>query len=193
MSRTTAIVGGLAALLVAGAAALVLLGVPGDDAAVDDGPGEPIAGTEGPLDEQAPDRRGEPVPEQDFEMFDGTTASMADYEGQPVVVNFWASWCPPCVAEMPDLETIHGEFADEVAFLGINTQDSPGAAADLVEQTGVTYDLARDPDGELFQAFGVFGMPTTFFVSADGEIVERHTGIMTLDQMRDFVEDGISP
>jgi cytochrome c biogenesis protein CcmG, thiol:disulfide interchange protein DsbE len=136
--------------------------------------------------------RGEPVPEQSFEMFDGSTASMADYEGRPVVVNFWASWCPPCVAEMPDLETVHQEFKDEVDFLGINTQDTPEAAADLVEQTGVTYDLARDPDGELFQGFGVFGMPSTFFVSPDGEIIARHTGILTLDQIREFFEDGLA-
>jgi cytochrome c biogenesis protein CcmG, thiol:disulfide interchange protein DsbE len=117
---------------------------------------------------------------------------MADFQGTPVVVNFWASWCPPCVAEMPDLETVHQEFADEVAFLGINTQDSPDAAAELVEQTGVTYDLARDPDGALFRAFRGIGMPTTLFVSAEGEIVERHTGILTLEQARAFVEDGLA-
>jgi cytochrome c biogenesis protein CcmG, thiol:disulfide interchange protein DsbE len=135
---------------------------------------------------------GDPAPELSFEMFDGSTASMADYEGRPVVVNFWASWCPPCVAEMPDLETVHQEFADEVAFLGINTQDTPDAATDLAERTGVTYDLAHDPDGQLFQAFGGFGMPTTLFVSADGLITERHTGILTLDQAREFVENELS-
>jgi cytochrome c biogenesis protein CcmG, thiol:disulfide interchange protein DsbE len=93
---------------------------------------------------------------------------------------------------MTDLETVHQEFADEVDFLGINTQDTPDAASRLAQQTGVTYDLARDPDGQLFQAFGNFGMPTTLFVSADGQIIDRHTGILTLDQARDFVRGGLS-
>ncbi|MDP8928205.1 MAG: TlpA family protein disulfide reductase [Actinomycetota bacterium] len=131
---------------------------------------------------------GVAVPAQSFEMFDGSTASLADYGGRPLVVNFWASWCPPCVAEMPDLERVHQQLAGQVVFLGINTQDTPDRAVDLATQTGVTYDLARDPAGELFQAFGVFGMPSTFFVSAEGEIVDRHTGIITAEMLLERIE-----
>lgn len=128
------------------------------------------------------------VPAQSFEMFDGSTASLADYAGRPLVVNFWASWCPPCLAEMPDFERVHQQLSGQVAFLGVNTQDTPEQAADLAVQTGVTYDLARDPAGELFQAFGVFGMPSTFFVSADGRIVDRHTGILTAEMLTERIE-----
>ncbi|MGH2722815.1 MAG: TlpA family protein disulfide reductase [Actinomycetota bacterium] len=142
--------------------------------------------------------QGEPGPSSSFEMFDGSTATLADYRGRPVVVNFWASWCPPCVAEMPEFERVHQELGDQVAFLGINTQDvppagSPEAALRLVEQTGVSYDLAWDPDGELFQAFGVFGMPSTFFVSPGGEIVGRHTGLLTADLLRREIERLLVP
>ncbi|MGH8937457.1 MAG: TlpA family protein disulfide reductase, partial [Acidimicrobiia bacterium] len=82
--------------------------------------------------------------------------------------------------------------------LGINPQDvppagSPEAALRLVEQTGVSYDLAWDPDGELFQAFGVFGMPSTFFVSPGGEIVGRHTGLLTADLLRREIERLLVP
>jgi cytochrome c biogenesis protein CcmG, thiol:disulfide interchange protein DsbE len=131
------------------------------------------------------------APEVAFELFDGTSARLADYRGSLLLVNFWASWCPPCVAEMPDLETVHRELRDEVAFLGINTQDDGDAAAELAERTGVTYDLALDPAGDLFRAFGVFGMPSTFLVSADGEIVDRHTGILTEAEIRSFLEGGV--
>lgn len=129
---------------------------------------------------------GEPVPATSTTSFEGETVSFADYEGVPLVVNFWASWCPPCIAEMPDFEEVHQAAGDQVAFVGVNTQDTAAEAEDLVAQTGVTYDLVRDPDGDLFREFGVFGMPSTFYVDADGQIVGRHTGLLTRDTL---VED----
>lgn len=129
------------------------------------------------------------VPDVEVETFDGATTTLADHADIPMVVNFWASWCPPCVAEMPDLEAVHQATAGQVAFVGVNTQDSPDAAARLVEETGVSYDLVRDPDGGLFRAFEVFGMPSTFYVNADGVIVGRHTGLITRDDLlADLVE-----
>lgn len=135
---------------------------------------------------------GPPVPERTFEDFGGEQVSLADYEGTPMVVNFWASWCPPCIAEMPDLETVHQARADEVAFVGLNTQDELNTALDLVEQTGVTYDLGQDPDGDLFRAFEVFSMPTTFFVDEDGAIVHRHSGLVTLSQLEGLIDEHLT-
>ncbi len=132
---------------------------------------------------------GPPVPDDSFETFEGETTSLAAYAGEPLVVNFWASWCPPCIAEMPDLERVHQDVADEVRFIGLNTQDSLPAAEELVVETGVTYDLGLDPDGELFRAFGVTSMPSTFFVDADGRIVHRQAGLITEQQLRDLVDD----
>lgn len=90
---------------------------------------------------------------------------------------------------MPDLEAVHQAFSDEVTFIGINTQDTAEQAEALVDETGVSYPLLRDPDGELFQAFEVFGMPSTFYVDADGTIVDRHTGLLTRDALVDDIRD----
>ena len=115
---------------------------------------------------------------------DGGTVALADFEGQPVIVNFWASWCPPCVAEMSTaLEPAHQQYGDEVAFLGVNLQDEPDAAQRIIDQTGVTYELAVDRDGSAFSAFNGVGMPTTVFIDAQGRIAERHTGILTPEQL----------
>lgn len=132
---------------------------------------------------------GEPVPRLEVEAFDGSTLSLQDHAGTPMVVNFWASWCPPCIAEMPDLEAVHQSAGDRLAFVGVNTQDTPEDAAAMVDETGVTYDLVRDPDGALGQAFGVFGMPSTFYVDADGDIVARHTGLLTRDALVDDLRE----
>jgi cytochrome c biogenesis protein CcmG/thiol:disulfide interchange protein DsbE len=131
---------------------------------------------------------GPPFPARSYETLEGGSSSLQDFEGEPMVVNFFASWCPPCVAEMPDLERVHLAVEDRVRFVGLNTQDGLAAAQDLVARTGVTYDIGLDPDGELFRDFEVIAMPSTFFVDADGAIVHRHAGLLTEPQLRDLVD-----
>jgi thiol-disulfide isomerase/thioredoxin len=114
---------------------------------------------------------------------DGQPVALDDYRGTPLVVNFWASWCPPCLREMPDFEMVSRERSGEVVFLGLNLRESAATAASLVERTGVTYDLALDSDGAAARAFGVMNMPTTAFVGADGVVVEVHTGALDVQQL----------
>ncbi|MGH9119875.1 MAG: TlpA family protein disulfide reductase [Acidimicrobiales bacterium] len=122
-----------------------------------------------------------------FELLDGGTGSFADYRGTPLVVNFFASWCVPCLAEMPGFERVHQDLDGEVGFLGINLQDRVEDGVRVVEQTGVTYDIARDPDGSLFQSFGGFAMPTTVFVDADGTVVDLRSGEISASELADRI------
>lgn len=124
------------------------------------------------------------APDLEFARRDGGTIALATFEGQPLVLNFWASWCPPCVAEMGSLlEPAHQRYGHEVAFLGVNLQDEPAAAQRIIDQTGITYELAVDENGAAFAAFSGVGMPTTVFIDAQGRIADRHTGILTADQL----------
>lgn len=123
-----------------------------------------------------------------FERFNGERVQLRDWHGSPVVVNFWASWCPPCVAEMRDaFEPLHQQLGDRIVVLGVAMQDTPAAAQDVVERTGVTYELAADPDGALFTAFGGFGMPTTVLVDTEGRVVAHHTGALTRRELDGLV------
>lgn len=118
--------------------------------------------------------------------FDDNPVALADYLGKPLVINFWASWCVPCLAEMPGFERIYQNRKADIEFLGINLQDEPAAAQDVIRQTGITYPVARDTDGAAFVAFRGRGMPTTVLVSADGRVLESITGgisAATLDAM----------
>lgn len=135
---------------------------------------------------------GEPVPEVRLTDFEGEEFSLNDYEGRPVVLNFWASWCPFCAAEMPDFETVHRSVADDVAFIGIDQCESCQggsleAAKDLARETGVSYRLAEDPNGSVFVAFGGSSMPTTVFIDADGRVVERIGGMLSESQLRELI------
>ena len=121
---------------------------------------------------------GPPAPAATFELLGGGSTSFADFQGRPVVANFFADWCPACVAELPDLQAVHEEFGEEVAFLGLDRSSSEEGLRALLDETGVTYDVALDRDGTLFQAFEGFAMPTTIFISPSGEVVDRQNGVI---------------
>jgi thiol-disulfide isomerase/thioredoxin len=119
---------------------------------------------------------GRPAPRVELPGLRGGRVRLAALRGRPVVVNFWASWCPPCLAEMPEFERVHRRLAGRVAFLGVNQHDQPRAAEELARSTGVTYPLAVDPAGRAFDAFGGLGMPTTALIRADGTVADIFAG-----------------
>ncbi|HUH06930.1 MAG TPA: TlpA disulfide reductase family protein [Egibacteraceae bacterium] len=152
---------------------------------------EPLPGaTPGLLGERPRPDDARPLPPVVLDGFaDGDQVDVLAYRGRPLVVNFWASWCGPCVEEMPDFEQVGTELAGQVAMLGVNVRDAPGQAQRFAEEAGVTYDLAVDADRELEIGVGVFGLPTTLFVDADGTIVLHHTGPLNAEQLRGLIAE----
>ena len=141
--------------------------------------------------ELRPDDVGDASPlDVEFTTTDDSTATIRDsIDGRPMVVNFFASWCPPCISEMPDFEAVSQTVAGGVDFLGLAVQDRPEDAERIVEQTGVTYDWARDVRGDVAGAAGVVQMPTRLFVSADGEIVHAQPGAVSQSKLRELIEE----
>jgi len=124
-------------------------------------------------------RIGGPAPDLEMIDFDGEPLTLSEYRGTPVVLNFWATWCPFCIAEMPDFEVVSQRLIDDVVFLGVNLQDERTQAVALARDTGVTYRLADDPLGDVYSAFGGTSMPTTVFIDADGIVRELIGGQMS--------------
>ncbi len=131
---------------------------------------------------------GPAAPDIEFLYFDGSLASLDVYGGRPLVVNFWASWCPSCVAEMSvAFRPVQERLGNDVAFIGFNIQDERQKALRLVDETGVLFDLAEDPSGELYRELGGLGMPFTVFISDKGEIIEKHNGPVTERQLEALI------
>jgi cytochrome c biogenesis protein CcmG/thiol:disulfide interchange protein DsbE len=120
----------------------------------------------------------------------GETISSSAFEGEVLVVNFWASWCGPCRVEAPALERIRQRYRDAgVEFLGVDFKDDRYAAQAFEDEFGLSYRSAFDPSGSLAHEFGVLAMPSTFVISADGWIEYQFTGIVTESLLRDALED----
>lgn len=126
-----------------------------------------------------------------FTTFEGDEVALSSLAGTPMLVNFFASTCVPCVTEMPALQAVHEQLGDQVLFLGLAMQDRPEDAQALVERTGVTYRTAQDKDGSVIAALGGTVLPTTVLIGADGKIVASHSGQLDEDGLRSFIADGL--
>ena len=123
----------------------------------------------------------------------GDTLTLSELEGRPVVLNFWFPSCPPCVAEMPDLEASFREHRDSgLAFIGVQLVgvDSEQDGQDFVEELGVTYALGPDREGEIaFQKYEVAGFPTTYFLDEDHAIVRKWSGPLNREKLEELVAE----
>lgn len=123
---------------------------------------------------------------------DGETYQLSDFRGQAVFLNFWADWCSFCKEEMPDMQTVSDDYGDELVVIGVNAGDPVEVGERFVESVGVTYLRLYDGDLEVTEGYNVQAMPTSYFIGADGEIVEHSFGYLFHDQMVEKVEATIS-
>ncbi len=120
---------------------------------------------------------GRPAPEFRLRSFAGGVIALPEFRGKVVALNFWASWCVPCREEMPTLERIWREFRNRgVVTLGINVSDDFDEAAAFLQRLRITYANVYDPEQTRLQAYQVTGLPTTVFLDARLDILDRVTG-----------------
>jgi len=124
-----------------------------------------------------------------LEMSDGSQASLGDYRGRPLVVNLFASYCPEGAVEMQALEEAHEQLGDQVAFLGVNVQDTPEGRQSMLDATGITYDVAVDETGDVFTALGAVTMPSTVFIDADGRVADVHGGALPPEALQAGIDE----
>ncbi|MFZ2361452.1 MAG: TlpA disulfide reductase family protein [Anaerolineae bacterium] len=123
---------------------------------------------------------GHPAPQFSLPTLAGDAFDLADLRGQPVVLNFWASWCGPCRAEMPELQRLHERLGEAgVVVLGVNQGESPQTAAAFLQALGLDFPVALDQRTGVSQQYLVNSLPTTFFIDRDGVIRSTFIGPMS--------------
>jgi thiol-disulfide isomerase/thioredoxin len=141
-----------------------------------------------PKSEVAADARGDGLPDLELPCLGpGPSVRMAGLRGEPLLVNVWASWCPPCRVEMPWLQAA---YADGLEVLGVDAEDLPDAAVGLLDALDVTFPSVSDPENLFARQIGVPTKPTTLFVSADGEVVFAKVGsFASEEELRSLVSE----
>ncbi len=137
---------------------------------------------------RATDIRPRPAPDFVLTSFDGERIQLSDYRGRIVVLNFWATWCPPCRVEAPVLQRAAERLdAVGVTILGVDVWDDRAAAIDFLNETGVTYPNAEDATRLIPVEYGVTGLPETFVIDRRGVLVRRWVGPLTDDELDELL------
>lgn len=118
----------------------------------------------------------------------GEEVALSDFRGRPVVLNFWASWCPPCRAEVPHFQNSSVKYGDQAVILGIDQGEPLGVVADFGAGLGVTYPLLLDGDNAVNREYRVTALPQTVFVDRDGIVREVFTGVVNQAVLEDRIE-----
>jgi len=130
-----------------------------------------------------------PAPDFTLTLFDGEQLSLSELRGQVVVINVWASWCPPCRDEALVLERAWRTYQDRgVTFVGVDYMDTEPAALAYIKEFGVTYPNGPDLGSRIAEAYNVQGVPETFFVTPQGEIADAHVGPLSEAQLTAILE-----
>lgn len=141
-----------------------------------------------------------PAPLADLELTDqfGNTHTLSDYKGKVIFLNFWATWCGPCLNEMPDIQKLYDEYSAQgedaevvilgIAGPGIGQEKSAEEIADFMTENGYTYPVLMDTSGEMFTQYGISAFPTTFMIDKDGNVYGYVPGQMTEDIMRSIID-----
>lgn len=135
----------------------------------------------------------------DFTLVDqyGNSHTLSEYKGKTVFLNFWATWCPPCRAEMPDIQKIYEEYSSEgkdaLVVLGIAAPDygrevSEEGIKEFLDENGYTYPVLMDPGGKIFTEYGVYSYPTTFMINKEGKVFGYASGQLNEDTMRSIIK-----
>jgi cytochrome c biogenesis protein CcmG/thiol:disulfide interchange protein DsbE len=133
--------------------------------------------------------KGKPAPAFSLTTLDGKTIRNADLRGKPYVVNFWASWCPPCRLEHGNLRSFWERYRDQgIMLLGVIMNDTASNARAFQEELGGDWPLLQDPRDKTLVDFGVRSPPETFVVSGDGIIVEKFSGPLGAGQLEAVLE-----
>ena len=139
-----------------------------------------------------PEKTDPPAPDFYFTDYDGNRLQLSQFEGKPVILNFWASWCGPCKSEMPDLEEAFKTYGGDIHFIILNMTDGSRetvqSARNYIDSQGYTFPVYYDTNQNGAVSYGVSGIPVTFFIDAEGYVVGMYSGAMTANILQQGID-----
>ncbi|MBU8917308.1 TlpA family protein disulfide reductase [Bacillus sp. FJAT-29953] len=128
---------------------------------------------------------GAKAPDFELKTLAGETVKISDLKGKKVMLNFWATWCPPCKAEMPDMEQLHKEAGDDITILAVNI-DPQLDVQGFVNEYKITFPILLDAEDAVNEKYQVLSIPSTYFIDSKGVIQNKFVGSMKLEEMKEF-------
>lgn len=141
----------------------------------------PAAAPEAPAPEV-----GRPAPDFALKDLEGRTVRLSALRGRPVLINFWATWCPPCREEMPHIEEFVRRYRGQIEVLGVDVGEPPELVKAFLEKNPYSWRFLLDSDGRVMERYMAFAIPTSYFIDGEGVIRAAYTGSMTPEQLRGF-------
>jgi thiol-disulfide isomerase/thioredoxin len=132
---------------------------------------------------------GSPAPDFELLNLQGAAVRLSDLRSKPVLINFWATWCAPCVLEMPNIQKYYERYPGEFYVLAVNAGEDERKVETFAEDIGITFEILLDPGTELNDIYSLRGYPSSFFVDKDGIIQAVHVGMMTEDQIAGYLRE----
>ncbi|ANB61065.1 TlpA family protein disulfide reductase [Anoxybacteroides amylolyticum] len=129
------------------------------------------------------------APDFVLKTLDNKTVRLSELRGKTVILNFWATWCPPCQQEMPDLEKFYNDYKSSVEFLSVNltSQDSREKVASFIEQYGIIFPVVLDTKGKILKLYNIQMIPTTYILDKNGVIRKKVLGPLTYKQLQEAI------
>ncbi len=145
-----------------------------------------------PINIGAPPQPGEAAPPFLLTDMYGDDVSLADFRGQPVIINFWATWCAPCIFEMPELQAAYEQHQEDgLVVLALNRDQAPQTVGDFLANdlsVALTFPVLLDEHAVVADSYGILNMPTTYFVDSQGRVSAVHRGPLTLEQITTYLD-----
>ncbi len=145
--------------------------------------------TTDPASQQSEDLKiGTKAPDFELKTLSGETVKLSSFKGKKVMLNFWATWCPPCKAEMPEMEQFYKQGNNDVVILAVNI-DTENDVKGFADKNGITFPILLDKENKVNGMYQIISIPTTFFIDRNGVIKNKYTGSMKQDMMKQFTDE----
>lgn len=143
-----------------------------------------------PTDAKVGVTEGNTAPDFELVTLDGEKMTLSSLQGKKVLLNFWATWCPPCRSEMPDMQKIQVEYDEEVVVAAVNLTSSEKnvkSVKNFVDELALTFPILLDENGKINNQFEVMSYPTSYILDENGIIQTKYVGAMSYEQMKDLL------